>query len=109
MRKGAFDFLTKPVEKKQLLEVIEKALAREAATREIDTWARELKERYASLTPTEKKIYRMVVDGLPNKAIAAQMGNAERTVKLHRSNLSRKMGAQCGADLVRLYFEGELG
>ena len=108
MRRGAFDFLTKPVEKESLIEAVEKALSQNSDDRVEASDAGRLKERFQTLTPSEKDVYRMVVDGLPNKAIAGEMGNAERTVKLHRSNLSRKMGAQCVADLVRFYCEADL-
>lgn len=108
IQQGAFDFLTKPVEKKQLLEVVGKALKQSETSREEEKHRAELKFRFQQLTPTEKTILKLVVDGLPNKAIADQMGNAERTVKLHRSNLSQKLGANCTADLVRFHFEAGL-
>ncbi|MBC2601565.1 response regulator transcription factor [Puniceicoccus vermicola] len=108
MRKGAFDILSKPVEKERLIEVIRNALihGEESIRKEKDR--KRLKELFATLTPTEKKIYQMIIEGLPNKAIASRIGNAERTVKLHRSNLSRKLNAQCVADLVRFHFEAGL-
>ena len=109
VRRGALDLLTKPVEKRKLIEAIRKALGEGREKRVIHEDSEKLRESFRSLTVTEKEIYRMVVEGLPNKAIAAKLGNAERTVKLHRSNLSRKMGAQCVADLVRFYFEADLG
>jgi FixJ family two-component response regulator len=108
MRRGAFDFLTKPVEKKRLLEVVSRALQHEGDTREANSERAELRKRFETLTATEKQVFQLVVKGLPNKAIASEIGNAERTVKLHRSNLSRKLGAQCVADLVRFYYEAGL-
>jgi FixJ family two-component response regulator len=108
MREGAFDLLTKPVEKETLINALENALSHGLEGRRSEALSGKLKERFETLSPFEKEIYRMVVEGLPNKAIAARMGNAERTVKLHRSNLSQKMGAQCVADLVRFHFEGDL-
>jgi FixJ family two-component response regulator len=109
MKKGAFDFLTKPVEKDQLIQVVEAAVQAGERNREKEGHLAVLKARFATLTPTEKKILHLVVEGLPNKAIAEEIGNAERTVKLHRSNLSQKLGAQCVADLVRIYYEGAFG
>lgn len=108
MRRGAFDLLSKPVEKDRLLEAVRNALGHEVEKRQNQDRSNALKQKFQTLTQTEKEIYRMVVEGLPNKAIAAHFGNAERTVKLHRSNLSRKMGAQCVADLVRFHFEADL-
>ncbi len=108
MRRGAFDFLTKPVEKKRLLEIVSNALQHEEDTRKANSDRVGLRERFETLTATEKRVFHLVVEGLPNKAIASEIGNAERTVKLHRSNLSRKLGAQCVADLVRFYYEAGL-
>jgi len=108
IQRGAFDFLTKPVEKKRLLEVVSKALAHaESSWNETERRA-DLQKRFQQLTPTEKTILKLVVEGLPNKAIADEVGNAERTVKLHRSSLSKKLGANCTADLVRFHFEAGL-
>ncbi|MGZ0657226.1 response regulator transcription factor [Coraliomargarita sp. W4R53] len=109
IKRGAFDFLTKPVEKDQLIQVVEAAVHEGELRKQKEGRLAELKMRFETLTLTEKKILNLVVEGLPNKAIADQMGNAERTVKLHRSNLSQKLGAQCVADLVRFYYEGEFG
>ncbi|MDQ8193925.1 response regulator [Coraliomargarita sp. SDUM461004] len=109
IKRGAFDFLTKPVEKDQLIKVVEAAIQKGELSRQKQGHAAELRARFKMLTQTEKKILHMVVAGLPNKAIADRIGNAERTVKLHRSNLSQKLGAQCVADLVRFYYEGDFG
>lgn len=108
IQQGAFDFLTKPVEKKRLLEVVGRALTHLESTRDGAKRKAELRERFEQLTPTERVVLKLVVDGLPNKAIADEIGNAERTVKLHRSNLSQKIGASCTADLVRFYCEAGL-
>jgi len=108
IQRGAFDFLTKPIEKKRLLEAVGKALTQSESSRVDDQRRAELRQRFERLTPTERKILKLVIEGLPNKAIANQIGNAERTVKLHRSNLSQKIGANCTADLVRFYFEAGL-
>lgn len=108
MRKGAFDFLTKPVEKNTVVEAIRKAVHFNEQKEDSDRRIRALRERFSLLTPKEKEIFRMVVDGLPNKAIADRAGCAERTVKLHRAHLSRKLGAGCLAELIRFHFEAGL-
>ena len=109
IKRGAFDFLTKPVEKDQLIQVVQAAVHKGELRKQKEGRSAELKARFETLTLTEKKILNLVVEGLPNKAIADEIGNAERTVKLHRSNLSQKLGAQCVADLVRFYYEGGFG
>lgn len=108
IQKGAFDFLTKPVEKNRLLEVVGKALAYSESSLDDAKRRADLQERYQELTPIEKMVLKLVVEGYPNKAIADRLGNAERTVKLHRSSLSKKLGASCTADLVRFHFEAAL-
>ncbi|WP_269540593.1 response regulator transcription factor [Cerasicoccus fimbriatus] len=108
IKRGAFDFLTKPVEKKRLLEAVGNALAHSESSGKVFEQRAELQKRFQQLTPTEKTILKLVVEGLPNKAIADQVGNAERTVKLHRASLSKKLGANCTADLVRFHFEAGL-
>lgn len=108
IQRGAFDFLTKPVEKKRLLEAVGNALAHSESSGKAFAQRAELQKRFQQLTPTERTILKLVVEGLPNKAIADQVGNAERTVKLHRASLSKKLGANCTADLVRFHFEAGL-
>jgi FixJ family two-component response regulator len=109
MKAGAVDFLTKPVEREALFEVVREALARGAGAREAGSRLRELRARHASLTPREREVFAGVVAGKLNKQIAADIGAAERTVKAHRAQVLTKMGAGSVADLVRAATELGLG
>ena len=102
MRAGAEDFLTKPVPMQQLKEAIDRALARDAASRVNRERVESLRARYETLTPAEKRIFAMVVTGMLNKQIAYDLNRAERTVKAHRSQVMTKMQAESVADLVRM-------
>jgi RNA polymerase sigma factor (sigma-70 family) len=102
MKGGAVDFLPKPVEDKALLTAIEQALVR--ARREADD-RRELDDihrRLNTLTPREREVMALVVQGLLNKQIAAELGTVEKTVKVHRARVMEKMEVESLADLVRL-------
>ncbi|HEX6851396.1 MAG TPA: response regulator [Candidatus Polarisedimenticolaceae bacterium] len=98
MKAGAVDFLEKPVERQTLLEALRRALDREASARE----ARTLRERFASLTPREKDVLDLVVAGMLNKQIAAELGIAERTVKAVRAEVMAKLEAGSAAELGSL-------
>ena len=102
MKAGAVEFLTKPFLDQDLLDAIQLALKRDRLRRESEADVQLLRERFESLTPREREILPMVVSGLLNKQIAASIGTSEATVKVHRSQLTRKMGAQSLADLVRM-------
>ena len=102
MKAGAVEFLTKPFRDQDLLDAIQLALKRDRLRRESEADVQLLRERFESLTPREREILPMVVSGLLNKQIAASIGTSEATVKVHRSQLTRKMGAQSLADLVRM-------
>jgi FixJ family two-component response regulator len=102
MKAGAVEFLTKPFRDQDLLDAIQLALKRDKLRRESEADVQSLRERFASLTPREREILPLVVSGLLNKQIAASIGTSEATVKVHRSQLTRKMGAQSLADLVRM-------
>lgn len=101
MKAGAFDFLTKPVEGERFLRTVRAALDEEARRWTAGRRRRELAARRDRLTPAESEVFTRVVDGLPNKAIAAELGCSERTVKAHRSQVMTKMGAASLADLVQ--------
>ena len=102
MKAGAVEFLTKPFRDQDLLDAIQVALEKDGARRRREGEIAVIRERFESLTPREREILPWVVSGLLNKQIAAQIGTSETTVKVHRSQLMRKMGADSLADLVRI-------
>lgn len=102
MKAGAVEFLTKPFRDQDLLDAIHVALDRNRARRQAEAEIASLRERLESLTPREREVLPLVVSGLLNKQIAAEIGTSESTVKVHRSQLMRKMGADSLAELVRL-------
>jgi FixJ family two-component response regulator len=102
MKAGAVEFLTKPFRDQDLLDAIHVALERDRAKRKQEAEVATLRQRWESLTPREREVLPLVVSGLLNKQIAGEIGTSEATVKVHRSQLMRKMGADSVADLVRL-------
>lgn len=102
MKAGALEFLTKPFDDQRLLDAIEQGIARCRRAREQDEKLLELRRRYQSLTPRERQVYALVVRGLLNKQIAGELGTAEKTVKIHRGQVMRKMEAASLPDLVRM-------
>lgn len=100
VKNGAFDFLTKPVRSEDLLRTVAAALDAEAASWQAGEQQRDLARREATLTPTEREVFRRVVAGEPNKMIAAELGCAERTVKAHRAQVMQKMAASSLPELV---------
>jgi len=101
MKRGAVDFLTKPVRGDELLEAVQRALARHATEQETQRQKREWRARYKRLTPRECDVFALVVSGLANKQIADVLGIVERTVKEHRGRVMEKMGVQSPAELGR--------
>jgi RNA polymerase sigma factor (sigma-70 family) len=102
MKAGAVEFLTKPFRDQDLLDAIHVALEQDLAKRQQEEEMATLRHRWESLTPRERQVLPLVVSGLLNKQIAAEIGISETTVKVHRSQLMRKMGANSVAELVRL-------
>jgi len=102
MKQGAVEFLTKPFRDQDLLDAIQLALERDQTRLQEEAKTAKLQERFESLTPREREVLPLVVAGLPNKHVAAEIGTSETTVKVHRSQLMRKMGAESLADLVRM-------
>ena len=102
MKAGAVDFLTKPVKRDTLLSAVRTALARDMKSHISREQLRDLRVRFAKLTPRERDVFELVVAGRLNKQIAAELGMAERTVKAHRAQVMVKMGATSLAELVRL-------
>ena len=102
MKSGAADFLQKPFDDRTLLDAVNAALARSRAARESRDRREEVRARLATLTPREREVFDGVVRGLLNKQIGAELGTAEKTVKIHRGRVMQKMRAASVADLVRM-------
>ena len=102
LKAGAVDFLTKPFRDQQLLDAVQHALDRDRAARYQRAGLAELRRRYESLTQREREVMMLVVTGLLNKQVAAQLRTSEATVKAHRAQLMRKMEAESVAELVRI-------
>ena len=101
MKGGAVDFLTKPFKVNALLTVIQEALKKDERLQASRAEKSEVQRRLQTLTPREREVLALVVKGLLNKQIAAELGAAERTVKVHRGRVMQKMRAQSVAELVR--------
>lgn len=101
MKAGALDFLTKPFRDQDMLDAISVAIERDRARRASSAGVAELEALAATLTAREAEVMQHVVRGLLNKQIAHALGISEITVKIHRGNVMRKMGAGSVADLVR--------
>ena len=102
MKGGALDFLKKPVDGDLLLESIQRALARSREARTREAAHSDVARRLARLTPREREVLDLVVAGMLNKQIAARLMAAEKTVKVHRGRVMKKMEADSVADLVRM-------
>lgn len=103
MKDGAFDFLTKPFRDQDLLDRINGALKQDAENRTAIERLADLRRRTESLTPREREVFGLIVDGKANKVIAIDLGLSERTVEIHRANVMEKMGARSVAHLVRMH------
>jgi FixJ family two-component response regulator len=101
MKSGAVDFLTKPFRDQDMLDAVVKAIERDRKRRETDKVVGHLRTLLETLTPREREILALVSSGLMNKQIAAELGLAEITVKIHRGHIMKKMDARSLADLVR--------
>jgi RNA polymerase sigma factor (sigma-70 family) len=102
MKAGAVEFLAKQFREQDLLDAIQLALERDRGRRQQEADLTVLRERFESLSPREREVAAMVVSGMLNKQIAAQIGTAENTVKVHRSRAMEKMQANSLADLVKM-------
>ena len=102
MKRGAVDFLPKPFGDDQLLDAVARALARSVEAVRVRAEREEIRARLATLTPREFEVFRMVIAGLLNKQIGAQLGAALTTIKIHRSHVFHKLGVVSVAELTRL-------
>jgi FixJ family two-component response regulator len=107
MKAGAIEFLLKPFDDQELLRAIDAAIAQDREARLKRAEMVELRRRYTLLTPRERKVLPFVVAGFLNKQTAAELGNREITIQVHRAQIMRKMAASSLADLVKI--TGKLG
>jgi two-component system, LuxR family, response regulator FixJ len=105
MQQGAFDFLQKPFRDQDLIDRIQRALAKDQTGRaELQERSR-IKQRLESLTAREREVLELVTSGKPNKIMAADLGVSQRTVEIHRARVMEKMGASSLAQLVRMVLD----
>ncbi len=102
MKAGAVDFLTKPFRDQDMLDAVTTAIERDRGRRDEAKVLSDLRAAFANLTPRERQVMALVTAGLMNKQIAAEIGVAEITVKIHRGHIMRKMAAKSLPDLVRM-------
>jgi FixJ family two-component response regulator len=102
MKAGAADFLTKPFRQQEMLDAVTAAIERDRKRRQDEKIVSNARALFETLTPREREILALVAAGLMNKQIAAEIGIAEITVKIHRGHIMKKMGTRSLADLVRI-------
>jgi FixJ family two-component response regulator len=102
MKAGAVDFLTKPFRDQDMLDAVSAAIERDRKRRAGEKAVSEIRALFDGLSPREREVMTLVTAGLMNKQVAAETGLAEITVKIHRGNVMKKMGARSLADLVRM-------
>ena len=102
MRGGAEDFLEKRAPKEHLLEAVQRALVRDARERAERSRQDEIRQRFETISPREREVLGLVLQGRLNKQIAGDLGIHERTVKVHRKSIMTKLGVRSVAALTRL-------
>jgi FixJ family two-component response regulator len=102
MKSGAIEFLTKPLREQSLLDAVNAGIEADRLRRQGSKHVSELRQRFELLTPREREVFALVVTGRPNKQIAAQLKLSEMTVKVHRSQITKKMRATSIIDLARM-------
>jgi FixJ family two-component response regulator len=102
MKSGAVEFLTKPFREQELLDAVQRSVGRNRAAQEKQRDITDLRRRYDTLSVREREVMSLVVCGMLNKQVAAELGASETTVKIHRSRVMEKMQAKSLPDLVRM-------
>lgn len=103
MKQGAFDFHEKPINNQALVESVQRALDERSRALDAAQHVSDARSAYDQLTPRERDVYRLVVDGSMNKQIAYELDISQRTVEVHRAKVMEKMGARSIADLIKLH------
>ena len=102
MKQGAVDFLTKPANDEDLLAAIRAAIDKDRASRQAGVERSRILQQLAMLTPREREVLHHVIAGKPNKQVAADLGIVEKTIKVHRARVMKKMNVRSLAELVRV-------
>jgi len=108
LKKGALDFLFKPFNIDELLQAIDQALDYDQKQLKRNLKDGEIKRNFSSLTPREKEVCTLLVEGLMNKEIAERLGTTDATIKVHKARVMEKMQAHSLQDLVKFYLESNL-
>lgn len=111
MKMGAAEFIEKPFKNEELLQKVKQCIKYDQGQRQEESGAQEVKHKVHSLTPREREVMRLLVQGLRNKVIAVELGISSRTVEAHRSNIMDKLGVHSLSEMVRIAIEmeGEAG
>src|SRR5262249_43269242 len=105
MKRGAFDFFEKPIHHQLLLDRLHQALKQEGAARKEARQKAEFQRRYASLSPTQKEVLALVVQGKTSQEAGEALGCAQKTIEVHRTNIYNKMGCRSLAIIIRMMLQ----